>query len=299
AHTGDDGLAGFFVAGHAERRIFLSQTRQGDTHLFLVGLGLGFDSLRDHGLGELHALEQDVLTNVAQRFTGGDVFQTDHGGDVASQNFLDFGTVVGVHLQDAADTFLLGLDRVVHRFTGMQDTRVHAHESQLTDEGVGHELERECRELGVVVGRQADDVAVVIGTFDGRDVDRRGQVIDDGVEHALNTLVLERGTAQHGLDFAGDGAQTQTQVDFGLGQFARFQVLVYELFVCFGSASNQIVSPFVGGILNHGRNVRVLELGALASFIPDDGLHLDEVDHPLESVFSANGDHDEYTVGLQ
>src|SRR5690606_40547698 len=30
AHTGNNGLAGFFVAADAERRIFLSQTGQGD-----------------------------------------------------------------------------------------------------------------------------------------------------------------------------------------------------------------------------------------------------------------------------
>src|SRR5690606_16445455 len=97
----------------------------------------------------------------------------------------------------------------------------------------------------------------------------------------------------------GDGAQTQTQVDFGLGQFARFQVLVHELFVGFGSAFNQLFTPFVGGILELGRNVDVFELGALAGFIPDDGLHLDEVDHTLEGVFGANGDHDGHRVGLQ
>src|SRR3546814_3919892 len=93
-----------------------------------------FDGLRNHWRGELHALQQDVLADVAQGFACSDVFQADHSGDVACQNFLDFSTVVGVHLQDTADTFFLALDRVVDRFTGMQHARVNAHEGQLTHE---------------------------------------------------------------------------------------------------------------------------------------------------------------------
>ncbi len=61
AHAGDDGLAGFLVGVHAERRIFLRQLRQREAHLFLVGLGLGLDGLADDRLGEHHALEDDRL----------------------------------------------------------------------------------------------------------------------------------------------------------------------------------------------------------------------------------------------
>src|SRR3546814_2979706 len=89
--------------------------------------------LRNHGLGELHALQQDVLADVAQGFACSDVFQADHSGDVACQNFLDFSTVVGVHLQDTADTFFLALDRVVDRFTGMQHARVNRSEEHTSE----------------------------------------------------------------------------------------------------------------------------------------------------------------------
>src|SRR5690606_30243293 len=299
AHAGNDGLAGFLVGGDAERGVFLCQARQRDAHLFLVGLRLGLNGLRNHGLGELHALEQNVLTDVAQRFTRRDVFKTHHGSDVTGQNFLDLGTVVGVHLQDTANAFLLALDGVVDRFAGMQNARVHAHERELTDEGVGHELERERRELGVVVGRQADGVAIVVDTFDRRNVDGRRKVIDDGVEHALHALVLEGGAAQHGLDFAGDGTQAQALVDFGLGELTRFQVFVHELFVSLGRIFNELFAPFVGGINQLGRNVGVLELDAVVGIFPVDGLHLHQVDDALEVVFGTDGDHNGHRVGLQ
>src|SRR3546814_4209056 len=128
----------------------------------------------------------DVLTDVAQGFTRGYVFQAHHCGDVASQNFLDFSTVVGVHLQDTANTLFLALDRVVDRFTGVQNTRVNAHEGQLTYERIAHELECQSRELGAIISRQADGVAVVVHAFDWRDIDGRRQVIKNGVEHALH-----------------------------------------------------------------------------------------------------------------
>src|SRR5690606_5476949 len=41
------------------------------------------------------------------------------------------------------------------------------------------------------------------------------------------------------------------------------------------------------------------ELGALGGFVPDDALHLDQVDHTLESVFCANGDNHGHGVRFQ
>src|SRR5690606_20362666 len=119
------------------------------------------------------------------------------------------------------------------------------------------------------------------------------------VEHALHALVLEGGAAQHGLDLAGDGAQAQALVDLVFGQLTRLEVLVHELFVGLGGRLDQLLAPFLGGILQLGGNVDVLELGALGGFVPDDALHLDQVDHALERVFGADGDDDGHGLGLQ
>src|SRR6201989_1267721 len=73
AHAGNDGLARFLVGAQAERRIFRGQAAEGDAHLFLVGLGLGLDGLRDHGLREHHALERDNRFRIAQRLPGPEV----------------------------------------------------------------------------------------------------------------------------------------------------------------------------------------------------------------------------------
>ena len=106
-HAGDDGLTGFLVRVHAEGRIFLGELGQRDTHLLLVGLGLRLHRDRDHRLGELHPLERDDVLHVRQRVAGGDVLETDRGGDVAGPHFLDLVALVGVHLQDTADALAL------------------------------------------------------------------------------------------------------------------------------------------------------------------------------------------------
>src|SRR3546814_9323665 len=105
-------------------------------HFFLVGLGFGFDGLRNHGLGELHALQQDVLADVAQGFACSDVFQADHSGDVACQNFLDFSTVVGVHLQDTRSeehtSELQSLMRISYAVFCLTKKKKHRHHNHTT-----------------------------------------------------------------------------------------------------------------------------------------------------------------------
>jgi hypothetical protein len=107
AHTGDDGLARFFVGLDAERWIFSSQTLQGNAHLFLVSLGLGLNGLCNHRLREHHALQHDDGFWITQGFTRGHVFQAHAGSDVASANFFHFLAVVGVHLNDTSNTLFL------------------------------------------------------------------------------------------------------------------------------------------------------------------------------------------------
>src|SRR6195952_324420 len=299
AHAGNDGLARFLVGAQAERRIFRGQAAEGDAHLFLVGLGLGLDGLRDHGLREHHALERDDRIGIAQRLAGGHFAQAHAGGDVARQNFLDFFTLVGVHLQDPADAFLLVADRVVDRVAGLQHARVHAHERQLADVRVGHQLERQGGELLVVVGAAHDRLVVLVHARNRRHVERRRHEVDHGVEHALHALVLERGAAQHWLDLGGDRARADGELDLVLGEVTDLEVLVHHLFARLGGGLEHVLAPLDGLGLQFGRDLAVVELHALRGFVPVDRLHLDEVDHALEILFGADGNDDRDRVRLQ
>src|SRR5690606_20818807 len=107
AHAGDDGLAGLLVGLDAKGRVLGRQALQREAHLLLVGLGLGLHGLRDHRLGEHHALEHDDGFGIAQGLARGHVFQAHAGGDVAGTDLFHFLAVVRVHLHDTPDALLL------------------------------------------------------------------------------------------------------------------------------------------------------------------------------------------------
>src|SRR5690606_24771247 len=290
AHAANDGLAGLFVGAHAEGRVFLGQTTQRDTHLFLVGLGLRLDGDMNHRLGEVHALEDDRLLDAAQGVTGGDVLHADQRGDVAGAHFLDLFTLVGVHLHHAADAFLLALDRVDHGVAGGKHAGVHASEGQGTDERVGGDLERQRGERSVVGGDALVDLlgVVRIGALDRRNLGRSRQIVDHGVKHEGHALVLERGTAHRRDDFTGDGALTQTGLDLLDGQVALFQVLVHQLFVGLGGCLDHVGAEFLGLGLQLGRDGLVARRHAHVGVIPVDGLHGHQVDLTLEVLFGTD-----------
>ncbi len=232
-------------------------------------------------------------------FTRGHVLQAHAGGDVAGADFFHFQAFVGVHLHDTADALLLALDGVVNAVALGEHARIHAHEGQLAHERVGHQLECEGRELLVVIRLAGGFGFVFVRAGHGRDVHGRRQVVDHGVQHALHALVLERRAAQHGLDLGGDRARAQAELDLFLGEVALFQVLVHQLFGRFGSGLDHLLAPFLGGLRQVGRDLFVVELHALGGFVPDDGLHLEQIDHALETFLGADRDHDGHGVGLQ
>ena len=279
--------------------IFLGQATEGDAHLFLVGLGLRLDRLRDHRLREDHLLERDDRARIAQRLARGHVAQADAGGDVAGQDLLDLFALVGVHLQDPADALLLAADRVVDRVARLQNTGIDAHERQLADVRVGHQLEGQGRELCLVGALAHRRPVVVVGAGNRRDVGRRRHEIDDGIEHALHALVLERAAAEHGMDLARDRARADAGDDLGFRELARFEVLVHHLFVGLGRGLDHLLAPLLGLGLELWRNFGVVELHALRRVVPVDRLHLDEIDDALEVLLGTDRNDDHDRVRLQ
>ena len=201
AHTRDDDLAGLLVGLHLEGRVFGHQLLEADPELFLIGLGLRLDGERNDGLRKIHRLEHDRMLLVAERVAGRDALQADRRRDVACVHVLDFLALVRVHFQEAADALAALLGGVVDARPRGQHARIHAEERELTDERVGHDLERQRRKRRLVLGRTLDQhrlrvlrvgLLVRVDPDDRRHVERRRQEVHDGVEQRLHTLVLER-----------------------------------------------------------------------------------------------------------
>ena len=293
AHTGDDGLTGLLVGVGLEGGVFFRQLHERDGHLLLTRLGLGLDRDVDDRFGELHALEHDRLVGIAKRVARGRIFETDQRDDVAGVSLFDLGTAVGVHSDDTSDPLALVLGAVEHIRTRLDDAGVDAEERQLTDERIRHDLERKTAERRVVVRLAVHDVVLVVGivAFDRRDVDRRGQIVDDGVEQQLNALVAVSGTAEHGGDVHREDALADRLFDLVGGDFLLFEQLLHQLLVEHRRVVEQFLSR-LGALFFHVLgDLAVLESLAVLVGIDDRDV-FDKVDDADEVILFADGlDH--------
>jgi hypothetical protein len=78
-----------------------------------------------------------------------------------------------------------------------------------------------------------------------------------------------------------------------------FEVLVHQLFARLGRGFDHVLAPLLRVGQHVGRDVAVVELHALRGLVPDDRLHLDQVDHAGEAVLGTDRDHDRHRVRLQ
>ena len=298
-HTGDDGLTRLLVGVGAEGGILLRQLHQGDGHLLLTGLGLGLDGHADHGLRELHGLQNDGMTLIAQGIAGGGVLQTHDGGDIAGIHRVDILAVVGVHLQNAAHALTLALGGVQHGGTGRQLTGVNAEEGQTAHIGVGHDLEGQ-RGKGLVVAGTAILflVGLGVGTHDSGHIRGSGHIVHDGVQQLLHTLVAVRAAAGDRHHFHGAGGLADGRADLLGRDLLALQIHLHDLVIEHGNGVQQLLAVFLGQI-RHILGDR-LNADILAQLIVVDiSIHLHQVDDTAEGILLPDGELNGYSIGLQ
>ena len=299
AHTGDDRLTGLLVGVGLEGRVLFGQLCESDAHLLLAGLGLGLDGHADDGLGELHVLEHDLVLVIAERIARGGVLQADGRGDVAGVGGLQVLTVIGVHQKDAAHALALALRGVDDGVARVDRAGIDAEEGELADIGVGHDLERERRERSIVARRALLGLAGLgVDALDRRDVERAGQIVDDGVEQLLHALVLVRGAADDGHHLDRDGGAADGGADLVRRHFLALKVHLHDLVVEVADRLQHLVAVLLR-LLEHVRGY-LLNAHVLAQIvIVDIGLHFDQVDYAAEVRLLAYRELDRDRVGFQ
>ena len=219
----------------------------------------------------------------------GDVLQAHRRGDVARAHFLDLGALARMHLQESPDALVAALVRHVHLVARVQSARVDTEKRQVADERIVQDLECECRE-GLCIVRLARQILAALAVpRDRRDIRGRWHVLDDRVEHRLHALVLECRAAGDQADLVLERARAQAPLDLLHRQIAALEVLVEQLVCALGGGLDHFRAPGLAFLQHVRRNVAVLELHALGLIIPEDGLHLDEIDHADEPVLGADG----------
>ena len=236
---------------------------------------------------------------IAEGITGGGVLQADGRRDIARVDLFDLFAVIGVHLKDAAEALALALGGVENVGAGFTGTGVHAEERQLTDEGIRHDLEGQ-RRKGLFIRRGTAGLLIRAGhrTLDRGNVDRRGHVVNDGVQQLLHALVAVRSTAQDGNELIGDGALADSGLDLVDRQLTAVEVLFHQIVIQLGDLLHQLRTihlDLFGHILGDGL---VLHVGAQIVSV-DVGLVLNKVHQADEIGLIADGQLDRHRVAVQ
>ncbi len=283
AHSGNDRLRGLLIRTDAKRRVLLGQLLQRKSHLFLVRLGLRLNRHGDDRLGEFHLLQQDLMILVAERVARRGVLQPHRRGDVARVDRVDILALVRVHLQQAADAIARALDHVVDRRARLQCAGVDPEIGQLAGKRIGHDLECQRGEW-LIIGRLPLQFFIGgrIDAGDGRNIQRRGEKIHDGIQQLLDTLVLEGRSANDRRHLHGDGAGPDGPHDLLLGQGISVEILFHHLIVELRHRLEHLVAILLTELGHIGGNVRDHVLRAERLIVVQEGLHLDEIDRSAE-----------------
>jgi hypothetical protein len=115
----------------------------------------------------------------------------------------------------------------------------------------------------LVVALTLDLVAsVFVDALDGRNVDRRRQIVDDRVEQRLHALVLEGRAAEHRIERASQHGLTDQSAACRLVRLGAVEVGFHRVIVEFDGGFDQLLAIFLGLLDQVGRNVDGLVLRA-------------------------------------
>ncbi len=229
---------------------------------------------------------------VGQGVTGGGVLEANAGNDVAGGAGVAVDALVGVHLEDAAQTLTGVLVDVVHVAAGLGVAGVHAEVGELADVGVGHDLEGQGAERLLGIGDAGDGLAGLgVGAVNLLDVERAGEVVHDGVEDLLDALVLVGGAHEDGVELAGKGALADGGLEHVDGDLLVHEDELHELVVKVGGGVEQLLALLVGEVdvlgRDLGKDLRVDH--ALGVLLEVPCLHGHEVDEAPELGLGAHG----------
>ena len=163
-----------------------------------------------------------------------------------------------MHTKYSRDSLFLALGRVINVRTGFKHARIRTEEREFAYERVGHNLERESAERFVVGRLSLDNVAVGIGSFHRADIYRAGEVIHDGVEKILNSLVLIGRPAKNGSNLHGKGSFTQSFFDVFDGKVALLEIFFHKRVVLLCGEFDDLASVLFDHIFHVFGNFRNL-----------------------------------------
>ena len=99
---------------NAERRIFFSESLQGDRHFFLIQLCLRLNGHGNNWIRERGRLQKDRVILITERIARGDVLNTHDCGDIAGITRFNIFALVRLNLDQTRDACALVRARVIN-----------------------------------------------------------------------------------------------------------------------------------------------------------------------------------------
>ena len=288
AHAVNNGLSGFLVDRGVERGILVGHVFERVHQRILVSGGLRLDGHGDNGFGELDVFEQDRIVFGADGIAGGKEFLTNHAADFAGIEHIDVFAMVCVQPKQTANTLTLLGARIIDVLAFFQLAGIDANEGQFANELIGSHLEYEAGER-LKIGDIAEQIGVALGrnSFYSRYVDRGWQVGHHGIQQRLNPFVLKRRSAEYRNHVVGNGRAANGIDERHFGNIGVFHVDFEQLFVHFGDLFDQFRTCGFGASGHVGGYVGIFDLGAVAVLGKNDCAHLDQINHAMERIGSA------------
>ena len=195
-----------------------------------------------------------------------------------------------MHLEYTRYALALARARIIYIGAGIQLTAIDAEVAQTSYIRVGCNLERQGAQ-GLILIRVAyyGLLSPGIRTFNLGGIHRAGQIGTNGIQHGLHTLVLETRTTNHREDMQTHGTLADSGANLFLGNRVGVgEILLHQHVVKLGASLEHLISP-LNRLVHQVSSNRLFDiLCAHGLVVPDDGFHLNQIHHTLESLFCTN-----------
>ena len=133
-----------------------------------------------------------------------------------------------------------------------------------------------------------------LDAVDGRDIQRRGQIVDNGVQQRLHTLVPEGRAAEHRHEEIGQRSAAQSPANLFLVEITLRKVVGKQIVGGFRHGLQQLFPEFLGLSEITFRDLVFLVLGSEGLVLVAVGFHPHEVDDTRKLVFRTHRNLDGY-----
>ena len=218
------------------------------------------------------------------------ILHANQGDDIARCRRVDFDTLVGMHLDQPANTFAFTCKGVQNGIALFEPARVNSSKGQ-SAKAVVHDFEGQSAQWLVCINnRECPSFhAIQINLWLRGHFCWVWQIINNAIQHHLDTLILERRTTESREELQRDGTLADAAlelVDSGLLGF--FKIGHHDVFVLLNGCLDQLFAVFSSEFQHVLWNVGDDIFRGIAGIVPDVGFHGDKINCTDEVFFLAD-----------